>query len=143
MDKQEITVVACHPGKRAEITKIASSLEDMQAFVGGYIQAVYPFEDPVALICNEEAKMIGLEPNRALRDKESKVVYDIIAGSFFIADCSGETFDSLSQEQQDKYRRMFEKPEHFLKLGGRILVIPMEEQGKRQTETQKSHRPRM
>ena len=32
--------------------EIDGSLASMQTLVGGLIQAVYPFEDPVALICN-------------------------------------------------------------------------------------------
>ncbi len=40
--------------------------ETLQAAVGGDIQAVYPYEDPVALICNEEGKLMGLPLNRAL-----------------------------------------------------------------------------
>ncbi len=31
--KEEITVVACHPGKPAVITNISSSLESMRQFV--------------------------------------------------------------------------------------------------------------
>ena len=33
-----------------------------------HIQAVYPYEAPVALICNDDGKFIGLPLNRALRD---------------------------------------------------------------------------
>ena len=44
--------------------------EILQAAVGGDIQAVYPYEDPVALICNEEGKLLGLPLNRALFDDD-------------------------------------------------------------------------
>ena len=47
--------------------EIEGGLESMQAVVGGYIQAIYPFEDDeLALICNEEGKLLGLPFNRAL-----------------------------------------------------------------------------
>ena len=52
-----MTVVACYPGKTAQVIEIDGSLESMQQFVGGYLQAVYPFDDPVAIICNEEGKL--------------------------------------------------------------------------------------
>lgn len=114
----------------------------MQKFVGGLIEAVYPWNEPVCIVCNDEGKINGMELNRALRDENGRM-YDIVAGAFFIADCSGENFGSLSQEQQQRYLKKFEKPEQFFNLGGRIIAVPMEEQGKRQTETQKTHRHKM
>ena len=62
-----IRVVLVEPGKRARAAEIGSSLKELQKTVGGYIQAIYPFEEPVALICNEEGKLLGLTLNRALR----------------------------------------------------------------------------
>ena len=35
-------------------------LEAMQGIVGGHLQAVYPFRDEVALVCNEEGKNLNL-----------------------------------------------------------------------------------
>ena len=35
--------------------EIDSGLESLQHEVGGCIEAIYPYEDPVALVCNEEA----------------------------------------------------------------------------------------
>ena len=45
--------------------EIDSDLESLQHEVGGYIEAMYPDEDPVALVCNEEGKLEGLPLNRA------------------------------------------------------------------------------
>ena len=39
-------------GKTPYEMQIGDDLQSMQAVVGGYIQAVYPFEQPVALVCN-------------------------------------------------------------------------------------------
>ena len=44
-----LLVVPMEPPRRVEIE---NSLESMQAVVGGPIQAVYPFDEPVALVCN-------------------------------------------------------------------------------------------
>lgn len=60
---------------------IDGSLKSMQEAVGGTIQALYPFEEPVALICNDEGKLLGLPLNRALRDEEGRI-YDIIRDIF-------------------------------------------------------------
>ena len=40
------------PEKKPEIKEIDSSLKGLQALVGGYIQAIYPYEDPVGIVCN-------------------------------------------------------------------------------------------
>ena len=42
------------------------------------IEVVYPFEDNVGLIVNEEGKINGLPLNRALRDEKGEI-YDVIA----------------------------------------------------------------
>ena len=56
-----IQVILCEPGKWARITTINHTLVDLQQIVGGCIEVVYPFDDPVAIICNEEGKINGLE----------------------------------------------------------------------------------
>ena len=45
-------VLVVEPLKECYAKEIGG-LEEMQALVGGYIQAVYPFEDPVAVVCND------------------------------------------------------------------------------------------
>ena len=44
-------VVMLEPGKEARLAEIGSDLKSLQAAVGGYIEAAYFFDDPVALIC--------------------------------------------------------------------------------------------
>lgn len=120
--EQFITVVLCEPGKEACVTTIPNNLKTLQNTVGGYIEAVYPFEDPVAIICNEEGKLNGMELNRALRD-ESGQIYDVLAGPFFLAGLGGENFTSLSEELQLKYYQMFKNPEMFFWDGNHIQVF--------------------
>ena len=64
-------VIIVRPLEEPVAAEIEPGLKPMQEIVGGYIQAVYPFEEPVALICNEEGKLLGLEPNRAIRNPET------------------------------------------------------------------------
>ena len=52
MKDGKIHAIVVEPEKKPEIREIDGSLEGLQALVGGYIQAVYPFEDPVAVVCN-------------------------------------------------------------------------------------------
>ena len=71
-------VLIVEPEKSPRIANISGDLESLQKAVGGYIEAVYPYDDPVAIVCNEEGKLIGLPLNRKLED------YDIIAGTFVV-----------------------------------------------------------
>ena len=119
-------MVACYPGKPAVLIKIQNTLEAKQSFVGGYIQAIYPFEDPVALVCNEEGKLNGLELNRALYDEQGNI-YDVIAGSFLICGIGDDDFTSLTQEQQERYLALYRRPQMFVLMNGNIMAIPMEE----------------
>lgn len=45
-------VVVVEPMKRAYVKDIDSGLESLQKEVDGYIEAIYPFEDEVAIVCN-------------------------------------------------------------------------------------------
>ena len=134
-----MTVVACYPGKTAQVIEIDGSLESMQQFVGGYLQAVYPFDDPVAIICNEEGKLNGLPLNRALYTEDGEM-FDITAGNIIICGLGEEDFASLQGELLEKYLEKFKHPESFIKIGGDILAIKLPEEQK-QTEGQtQSHR---
>ena len=92
--------------------EIDGSLASMQTLVGGLIQAVYPFEDPVALICNDEGKLTGLPQNRPLKHPETGEIYDIVYGPFFLcsAPADSENFESLSEELIEKYTKLFALP---------------------------------
>ena len=78
-----MTVLSVEPGKIPEVMELENTLSAMQKQVGGLIQAIYPFEEPIALVCNEEGKLLGLPPNRCLRDEEGHI-YDVVSGSFFL-----------------------------------------------------------
>ena len=97
-----IKVVSVPVGKRSFIKEISTELKSLQNEVGGYIQAIYPFSDEVALICNDEAKLMNLPLNRALKTEgiSGNEIYDIISGDFFIcyAPISSENFESMPEE---------------------------------------------
>ena len=57
-------ILFVEPNAEPRAIEIDGALASMQAPVGGLIEAVYPFEDPVALICNDEGKLTGLPQNR-------------------------------------------------------------------------------
>lgn len=110
-------VLIVEPEKAPRMASITGDLNSLQQVVGGYIEAVYPYDDPVAIVCHEEGKLIGLPLNRKLED------YDIIAGTFIICGLGEEDFDSLTPELAEKYREKFADPEIFMKMGNRIVAI--------------------
>ena len=118
-------VVIVEPEKKPVVQNIDSGLASMQQLVGGTIQAVYPFEEPVALICNDEGKLLNLPLNRALRDGNG-AIYDIVAGTFFLcaAPVDSDCFESLTDEQAQAYMERFAVPEQFIKVNGAIVVLP-------------------
>ena len=132
-----MTVVACYPGKAAQVMKITGGLEGMQLFVGGYIEAVYPFSDPVAIVCNEEGKMNGMELNRALYTEDG-TMYDIVAGPMFVCGLGEEDFASLQGELLEKYLEKYKQPETFIKIGNDILAIKLPEE--RQQQEKQTHK---
>ena len=101
------------------------SLDAMQKAVGGLIEEYMPYEDEVALICNEEGKMLGMPPSRAIRDEDGQVI-DIIAGPFFIAyaPIESEKFLSMPDELRDKYLEKFRLPERFFRTEEGIKIVP-------------------
>ncbi len=121
--KHKIKVIMCEPGRVAKYTEIGTELEDLQRAVGGMIEAYYPFEEQVCIVCNDEGKINGMLPNRSVRDEDGNI-QDIIFGPFFICDCSGFEFGSLNSEQLDRYRHLFECPEHFYRLNDTIVGMP-------------------
>ena len=78
-----MNVLVIEPMKHPVEKEISNELESLQKEVGGYIECIYPFDDEVGLICNEEGKLQGLHSNRGLYDENGEL-YDIIAGNFLI-----------------------------------------------------------
>lgn len=134
MKADTLTVLVVEPEQPPYVKSIEDDLRSLQAEVGGSIEAIYPFDDPVAIICNEEGKMLGLPLNRALRDEDHHV-YDVVAGTFLVAGLGAEDFCSLNEKQIEKYSEHFKTPELFLRINGRMLVIPIEEKPSRDRQT--------
>ena len=112
------------PNRYPRKMEIGTDLKNLQHAVGGDIEVVYPFEDKVGLIVNEEGKINGLPLNRALRDEQGEI-YDVVAGSFMVAGLTEDSFGSLTPEQVQKYEGVFHQPEAFMKMGHGIMAVPL------------------
>ena len=74
MSDDKIKVILFEPNKLAKVTEIDHTLEGMQRVVKGSIEAFYPFDDPVCIVCNEEGKLNGMQPNRAVYSEGDRYV---------------------------------------------------------------------
>lgn len=121
---EKISVLLVEPGKCPKIVKIEDALKAMQCVVGGDIEVYQPFDDEVAIVCNEEGKIKGLPLNRAIYSDRGELV-DIIAGAFFVcyAPVDSEKFLSLPKELAEKYEKYFKEPESFNTEASGVMVI--------------------
>lgn len=71
--EDKIKVVLCEPGKVARVAEISNTLADLQKTVKGDIEQFCPYEEAVAIICNEEGKFNGMMPNRAIYSEPQEV----------------------------------------------------------------------
>ena len=111
-------ILVCEPGKHPYVKEIEHTLENLQKEVGGYIQALYPFEEEVAVVCNEDGLFIeGLQWNRTIEK------YGPIKGTFFVCGLGVEDFTGLTDEQAEKYKALFWEPEIFIPTPNGMVVL--------------------
>ena len=98
------------PNEKPVETRVVDELDCWQKAVSrqgedSMMEVTYPFEDNAVVVGNEEAKLIGMEGNRRFGDS-------IYAGPLFIVNDDGRGgFCDLTDEQVEKYSKMFENPE--------------------------------
>ena len=124
---ERMIVLVVEQGKHPYTKKIQPGLKSLQREVGGHIEAVYPFLEPVAIVCRETGKLDGCPLNRALRD-EAGAIYDVIAGTFLVVGLTDEDFGSLSPELLQVFTKRFQKPEAFAMVNGELLAFPLEDE---------------
>ena len=121
----KIKVLFIEPHKYPRVVNLNDTLEDMQKLVGGDIEEYMPFDDDVAIVCNEEGKLNGEELNRAIYGDIGHLL-DIIAGKFFIcyAPIESERFLSMPDDLLKKYEKLFKYPERITVSENKIEVKP-------------------
>ena len=109
MKQKRIRVLKVEPGKEPTLAMLNNNLDDLQKAVSigapsqGLIEII-TLEEDVCILCNEEGKLIGLEPNRRLGK-------DILVGVFYVTGQNDEgDLTSLSESKMQKYAKLFEKP---------------------------------
>ena len=139
-EKNTLTVLEIAPGQYPKQVEIDPDLKALQQAVGGNIGASYPFSDPVAIVYNDDGKLMGLPLNRALRDEDGQM-YDAVAGTFLVVGLGEEDFASLSPELAQKYEQHFHQPETFIKLGGHLVILPTPDEAVQPTEEKPRAKP--
>lgn len=107
-EKNTMRVLLVEPGKLAKEAFIGTSLEDMQRIVGGDIEQFMPFEDEVAIVCNEEGKMNGMQLNRAVyaEPEQIELSYGELVSQFREAERDGKHISGYIVFTEDS----FDKP---------------------------------
>ena len=120
---EKIKVLMVEPGKKAYEKEIDTSLEGIyEALNCSCFETFYPYDDLVVIVCDDEGKINGSMPNRAIYDKDGEMI-DVIFGNFFICDCSSDSFKSLPDDMMEKYKKQFLLPEHIARVHGDIIAI--------------------
>ena len=138
--KKELDALLVKPNEYPQKVTIGAELKDLQEAVGGTITATYPFTDPVAIVCNDEGKLLGLPMNRALRDEHGQT-YDVLTGDFLVVGLGKEDFASLSPELAQKYEQYFHQPETFIRLGGHLVILPTPDEAVQPAEEKPRAKP--
>lgn len=106
MHENQILVLTKQPGKPAELEPLFDNkLEAFQKFVGGYIEAVTLTND-LAVICNEDGRLLGMEPNVVICGVD-------FVGPVIIAGVKGDEFSSIKAHLVPKAWKALEE-------GGRV-----------------------
>jgi hypothetical protein len=102
-----LSIIAKEPGNPAFRTEIADNLKSYQQAVRGYIET-FSFDDNAVVICNEEGKILCMEPNCIINN-------ELLVGNIFIIGTRDDgEFHSLTEEQTAKYLDMFKQTESII-----------------------------
>lgn len=74
--------------KYGHMTNISCSLKNLQKTVEGYIECL-AIGGGIVILCNEEGKILGLEPNFKIGSGE---IFDVICGTAIVIGAEGEEF---------------------------------------------------
>lgn len=132
-----MNVLVVEPGY-APYEKEINGLDEMQGVVGGLIAAIYPYEEMVAIVCNDEGLLLHMDFNRSLPGG-----YGGVFGPFFVCGLGEDSFATLPPDQMQKFKKEFAKAEILLGFKGEDAVTLKVEPKQRTTEEQhrKPRRP--
>lgn len=120
---ERIRMLEIAPLEKPRLIEVEHTLGNLQELVGGTVQAVYPWPDYVAVLCDDDGKAKGYPANRILEDEEGNP-YDIIVGTFYICGLTKDDFASITDDLADKYTEKFRHPEMFMRTeNGHVIMF--------------------
>ena len=88
-------------------------LRALQEIVGGWIEAIYPYDEEVAIVCNEEGLINGLPFNRSVPGG-----YGGVFGTFFICGLGEDNFCSLPPDLMERFKSEYRNSEILIGAEG-------------------------
>ena len=111
-----MNVLVVEPGM-APYEKEVNGLKEMQATVGGLITVIYPYEEQVAIVSNDESILEGMPFNRSVEGG-----YGGIFGTFFVCGLGEEDLCSLPPEQMERFKKKFHQAEILVGAKGNTPI---------------------
>ncbi len=119
-------VLLIKPMEHPQVVDIEDSLEEFYRILEcNCITASYPWEDPVALVTDDNGLFTEKLFSRYVKELEQP-----IKGNFFICGLGEENFAELPEDMIRKYKERFWMPESFIGMFGKMTVIQMDDDTK-------------
>ena len=133
---EQMTVLMVEPGYAPYEKTIPNTLEAKQELVGGLITAIYPYEEMVAIVANDEGILLNMEFNRSVEGG-----YGGVFGSFFVCGLTEDDFCSLPPEQMERFKKKFHKAEILLGVRGNDLITLKVDPKQKNATPEKQRKP--
>ncbi len=131
-----MNVLVVEPGI-APYEKEINGLDDMNKIVGGTITAIYPFQEQVGIVCNDDARYLNMEFNRSVPGG-----YGGVFGPFFVCGLGKEEFTTLPPDLMQKFKKYFHNAEILLgSIGNTPFTLKVEPKRHPSTPKQKKKPP--
>lgn len=133
---EQMTVLVVEPGYAPYEKTIPHDVHAMQEIVGGWITAIYPYEEMVAIVTNDEGLLLGMDFNRTVEGG-----YGGIVGPFFVCGLSEDDFCSLPPDQIERFKKKFHKAEILVGFRGSEPVTLKVEPKQKVLKSEKQRKP--
>ena len=133
---EQMTVLMVEPGYEPYEKTIPNTLAAKQELVGGLITAIYPYEEMVAIIANDEGILLNMEFNRSVEGG-----YGGVFGSFFVCGLTEDDFCSLPPDQMERFKKKFHKAEILLGVRGNDLITLKVEPKQKDLKPEEQRKP--
>lgn len=116
-------VLLVKPMEHPQVVDIEDTLEEYYRILEcDCITAAYPWEDPVALVTDDNGLFTEKPFSRYVKELEQP-----IKGNFFLCGLGKEDFAELPEDLIRKYTKRFWVPEAFVSMFGRLSIIQMDD----------------